>query len=297
MPKSVLRRNTFISYSHSDRRWVDRLKIHLAPYLRGEEVLVWDDTKIAFGTDWEAEINSALSSARIAVLLVSPAFLASDYVSKVELPEILKRAGKDLAVLWVPIAPSSYQATPLNSIQAAHDPKKPLSKLTRPKQDDALVAIARQISSTMDVNAVGNALKLVDAFAPEVIAFVKGDPEPTTPKKYTLYAEQVSNSLNLVDPGGTRKLIDAADLERLHPSSQKLLRAYERTMKELFERWTELKPKRVALDPDTRLDAIATSDLVRRELCSELTELLGFIESIGLSLRDHYSEVRYTCRS
>jgi TIR domain len=296
MAKPVLRRNIFVSYSHADQAWLERLKIHLAPYLRGEELYLWDDSKIVPGTNWELEIRRALVRARIAVLLVSPTFLASDYVTRVELPAILERANKDLAVLWVPVVASSYQATPLRSIQAAHDPKRPLSKLTRPKQDEALVAIAKRIASTMNVSAVGNALKLVDAFAPEVIAFVKGQPEPKVKKKYSLYAEQVSNVVNLVDPGGTHKLIDADDLERLPSNSQKLIRSYERTMNELFERWTELKPKRIAADPDIRSEAIATSDMVRRQLCNELTELLDFIETLGMKLRDHYAEVRFICR-
>jgi hypothetical protein len=296
MTKPVLRRNIFVSYSHADQAWLERLKIHLAPYLRGEELYLWDDSKIVPGTNWELEIRRALVRARIAVLLVSPTFLASDYVTRVELPAILERANKDLAVLWVPVIASSYQVTPLCSIQAAHDPDHPLSKLTRPKQEEALVAIAKRIASTMDVSAVGNALKLVDAFAPEVIAFVSGQPEPKIEKKYRLYAEQVSNVVNLVDPGGTRKLIDANDLERLPSNSQKLIRSYERTMNELFERWTELKPKRIAADPDIKSEAIAASDMVRRQLCNELTELLNFIETLGMELRDHYAEVRFICR-
>ena len=296
MAKPVLRRNIFVSYSHADDVWLHRLKIHLAPYLRGEELSVWDDSKIVPGTNWESEIKNALGRARVAVLLVSPTFLASDYVSRVELPTILDRRNKDLAVLWIPIVASSYQATPLNTIQAAHDPKRPLSKLTRPKQEEALVAIARRIASTMDVSAVGNALKLVDAFAPEVKAFVRNEPEPKTPRQYAMRAEQTANVLNLVEPGGTFKLIDADDLERLPRNTQKLIRSYERTMDELFERWTKLKPKRIASDPNIRSEAVAASDLVRRQLCTELTELLGFIESLGMSLRDHYHEVRYICR-
>ena len=146
MAKPLQRRNIFVSYSHADQAWLDRLKIHLAPYLRGEGLDFWDDSKIVPGTNWELAIGKALARARVAVLLVSPTFLASDYVSRVELPTILERANKDLAVLWIPIVASSYQATPLRSIQAAYDPKTPLSKLTRPKQEEALVSIAKRIA-------------------------------------------------------------------------------------------------------------------------------------------------------
>lgn len=81
----------------------------------------------------------------------------------------------------------------------------------------------------------------------------------------------------LVEPSGARELITAKDFERLDANAQRLIRAYERTIKDLFERWTELKPKRVAQDPETRREARDLSDDVRRELCQELNGLLGFI--------------------
>ena len=86
-------------------------------------------------------------------------------------------------------------------------------------------------------------------------AFVAGAPEPERPTEQAWRAEQVEGSINLVKPGGSRQLITAQDLEKLEPGAQKLVRAYERTMKELFERWTELKPKRCARDAETRREA------------------------------------------
>lgn len=297
MPSTELRKNVFVSYSHQDRDWLERLKVHLAPYLRGEALHLWDDTNIKPGSSWAADIQRQIEKARAAVLLVTPTFLASDYVFKVELPRILSRASADLAVLWIPVAPSAYQATPLAQIQALHDPTKPLSTLSRPKQEAALVEISRRIAAVMDVNAIANALRLVDEFTPQVDAFIAGQPEPSEPPQFGQRAEQSALALNLIDHGHTRKLIDAGDLLKLDSNSQKLIRSYERTMKELFERWTELKDKRIAQDAEIRADAVSRSDLVRRELCAELTELLGFIESMGMSLQDHYHHVRYICRS
>jgi hypothetical protein len=297
MPRKQLRQNVFVSYSHEDTVWLERLKTHLAPYLRGEKLILWDDTKIRPGQDWASEIKNAIATARVAVLLVTPAFLASDYVNDVELPAILERAKEDLAVLWIPVKASAYTETPLAHIQAAHDPSQPLAKLTSARQDEALVAIAKRISATMDVNSIGNSLRLIDDFTPELEAFVEGRPEPTAPGEFRSRAEQVANTLNLVEPGYTSKLIDAQDLEQLDGNAQMLIRSYERTMKELFERWTELKPKRVAVDPVIRDGARSESDLIRRELCAELTELLRFIESLGMSLQDHYMHVRFICQS
>jgi hypothetical protein len=296
MPEISLRKDVFVSYSHRDREWLRKLKVHLAPYLRGESLHLWDDTRVQPGMSWAAEIEQELGKARAAVLLVSPNFLASDYVHTVELPAILSRANQDLAVLWIPIAPSAYDATPLRQLQAVHDPSKPLSTLSRAKQDAALVEIARRISAAMNVNVIGNAFRVIDEFTPQVNAFVEGQPEPALPPAYAVRAEQSALALNIVAHGESRKLIDVGNLLAFDPSAQKLIRAYERTMKELFHRWTELKVQRIAQDPGIRAKAIEQSDMVRRELCSELTELLGFIElSTGVSLPDHYLHVRHIC--
>jgi TIR domain len=295
MNAGKFRSGIFVSYSHRDRDWLDRLQTHLAPYVRGEHLDLWDDTKIAPGASWAAEIDRALSSARVAVLLVSPEFLASDFIARVELPAILRRAGTDLTVVWIPIRPSAYEATPLEDLQAAHDPRRPLSTLPKAKQDEALVSISKRIAAAVDINAVGNAFRIIDDFEPQQKAFMAGSQEPSAPSVHSWRAEQVEASIRLVEPGGVRELITAKDFERLDGNAQKLIRAYERTMKDLFERWTELKPKRVAQDSETRREAREQSDEVRRELCHELNGLLGFIESMGMSLQDHYAHVRYIC--
>lgn len=295
MKETDFRAGIFVSYSRADRDWLDRLRTHLTPYVRGERLDLWDDTKIPPSCNWAMEINQALGKARVAVLLVSPDFLASEFVTHVELPEILRRAGTDLTVVWIPIRASAYDATPLKDFQAAHDPHRPLATLPRAKQDEAMVAISKHIAAAVDINAVGNAFRIIDDFEPQAKAFMAGSPEPEKAAAHSWRAEQVEASIRLVEPGRQRELITAKDLAQLDTDAQKLIRAYERTMKELFERWTELKPKRVAQDLETRREAREESDGVRRDLCQELNGLLGFIESMGMSLQDHYAHVRYLC--
>jgi TIR domain len=295
MEQTNFRSGIFVSYSHADRDWLDRLRTNLTPYVRGESLDLWDDTKIAPGSDWRAEIDQALDKARVAVLLVSPDFLASDFVASVELPAILRRAGRDLTIVWIPIRPSAYDVTPLKTFQAAHDPHRPLAGLSRFKQDEALVAISRLIASAVDINVVANALRIIDDFEPQVKAFIADSPEPQKPVIHSELAVQVEASIRLIDPGGTRKFITAKDLERLNPNEQALIRTYEGTMQVLFERWTRLQPKRIAQDSETRREARKESNKVRGELCRELDGLLGFIESMGMSLHDHYNNVRWIC--
>jgi len=141
----------FVSYSHEDEEWQSRLCQMLAPFLRdGDlELELWvDDENVQPGDRWHENIQSALKTAGVAVVLVSASFLASEYIMKYELPEIISAAadGK-LRLFWVYVSHAGYDATELDAFQAAHDVSQPLYALARPDQDEILLAIARDIKA------------------------------------------------------------------------------------------------------------------------------------------------------
>lgn len=144
------RGDVFISYSHQDAPWMARLSTLLKPLERTADVEVWDDRRIAASDGWRQEIEEALARARIAILLVSPAFLASDFVQEKELPAILAaRARGELDVLWCYLSPCLVDTTALAEIQAAHHPLEPLSTVSPGEQDRALFQVAARASEIL----------------------------------------------------------------------------------------------------------------------------------------------------
>jgi len=141
-----IRDQVVVSYSHKDRNWLDRLKVVLAPLVRSGSLSVWDDTSLPPGSIWRDEIKRALSRAKVAVLLVSPDFLASDFIAKEELPPLLGAAQEEgMILLWVYLRPCLYDATPIGDYQAAHDIAHALSGLSTNEQEGVLLQIAKLI--------------------------------------------------------------------------------------------------------------------------------------------------------
>ena len=76
--KRPARPNLFISYSHADEAWKDRVVPHIqvafSNGLKEPRVELWDDRRILVGDRWRTEIEAALERADAAILLVSVDF-------------------------------------------------------------------------------------------------------------------------------------------------------------------------------------------------------------------------------
>jgi hypothetical protein len=141
----------FISYSHQDKDWLERLQTHLKPYLRAGSIKSWSDQEITPSSKWFEEIKSALTDAKVAVLLVTPDFLASDFIHEHELVPLLKEAEQGgVKILWVPIRDSAYKRTPLKNYQAVLSPDTPLAAMTKAKRDQAWVRICEEIEKAVN---------------------------------------------------------------------------------------------------------------------------------------------------
>ena len=76
----MARTKVFISYSHEDAEWMERLKKQLGVLERQGLLDVWVDTELKAGEEWHNRLHQEMLSAKVAVLLVSADFLTSDFV-------------------------------------------------------------------------------------------------------------------------------------------------------------------------------------------------------------------------
>jgi TIR domain len=136
----------FISYAHKDgKRWLDKLTLHLDSLPAGT-VVPWSDTALATGDDWFEKIATGMAQARCSVLIVTPGFLASRFIQNEEVPALLQRRQDD-GLLVLPILGSdcAWDLRPYLKRFQMLGADKPLDQLSKPRQNEKLAGLARQI--------------------------------------------------------------------------------------------------------------------------------------------------------
>lgn len=109
----------FISYSHKDKKHLQKLLTHLSALKRSEQVEEWSDHNIDAGREWAKEIDTNLQTADVILLLISPFFLASDYCYSLEGTHALERhRAKNACVIPVLLRPVEWDDTPFHDLQA-----------------------------------------------------------------------------------------------------------------------------------------------------------------------------------
>jgi predicted nucleotide-binding protein len=142
----------FLSYSHKDEQFADRLQQHLAPLKRDGIIETWFDREIEPGSDWTTAIDEHLKEADLILLLVSADFIASEYCYGTEVRRALAMhdAG-EAAVVPIILRPCDWASTPFSKLQALPRDAKPIS--TSSNVDEALMETAqtlRRIASSVE---------------------------------------------------------------------------------------------------------------------------------------------------
>lgn len=123
----------YLSYSHKDKKWRQRLRqiLDADPAIRD---LIWDDTKIPASGNWRKEIVDHVARARIMIMLGSPDYFAPDCgAAELEIKPALEAYQKgEMSILWFRVRDHSISTAPVCDIMAATGPgAAPLETLPR----------------------------------------------------------------------------------------------------------------------------------------------------------------------
>jgi hypothetical protein len=127
--------NGFISYAHDDYDMFTKFNIHLRSVGRAFGISFWSDQRLDAGYLWEPTILRQIDAADVFVLLVSPAFIASDYIYDREIPAIRQRRHSASALVLPVVLQRCYWELVCDALQAAptdHGRLKPIADWTRP---------------------------------------------------------------------------------------------------------------------------------------------------------------------
>lgn len=137
--------NLFISYSHKDERIKQKIQEHLASLRRSDLIADWCDRKIAPGSEWAGEIDARLREADVVLLLVSSAFIDSEYCYGIEMEQALRQHNSgDSVVVPISVRQCRWEGLPFAKLQALPKDKNPICN-ARP-MDSALTEVAEGIA-------------------------------------------------------------------------------------------------------------------------------------------------------
>ena len=104
--------DVFISYSHKDREWKDRVAafMHCMKVNGQFDYETWDDQEIRPGDEWRENIKQAIEGCTLAVLLISADFLSSKFIVEEEVPRLreLREEGR-VVIVPVIVRPSPWE--------------------------------------------------------------------------------------------------------------------------------------------------------------------------------------------
>ncbi|AVI50934.1 hypothetical protein C5O00_06990 [Pukyongia salina] len=139
----------FISYSHKDEEYLERLHTHLAQLKRDGLIHTWTDESISPGGNIEKEISTSLSESELFIALLSPDYINSNYCYEKEFEAALKmhEEGK-LIIIPIILEPCDWLTTPFKVFKAMPKDGKPISNWSN--SNTAFLGVIQGIRSLME---------------------------------------------------------------------------------------------------------------------------------------------------
>lgn len=136
----------FISYSHADSKYLERLHKHLAMIRRDGTLSAWTDNEIFPGNNIDEDVKNNLLNSSLFLALISADYLNSRYCYDIEFAKAqeLENSGK-LRIVPIIVEPCDWQASPFKKYLALPKDGKPISEWAN--QNNAFLDIITKLRS------------------------------------------------------------------------------------------------------------------------------------------------------
>ncbi|HEV7350952.1 TIR domain-containing protein [Telluribacter sp.] len=115
----------FISYSSRNAEFIKRFVTHLEILRASGQIVPWYDRMIESGTRWDDTIRAEMKNADVVVFLLSPDFLATEYIMKTEIPLAIEQMKNERSkFFFIELQPCGWKRTILSEFQQTDDPNQ-----------------------------------------------------------------------------------------------------------------------------------------------------------------------------
>ena len=144
------KKTIFISYSHEDKAFLDKLIPYLN-ILKVHKIKYWFDEKIRTGEDWPFEIRTAIETAHLSICLLSNSFLGSSFIQELEFPAIQAKQKEGMVLFPVLIKKCLWKIVPwFKNIEIYPKDAVPIQSLSEEAQEEKLMEIVQNILDIFD---------------------------------------------------------------------------------------------------------------------------------------------------
>ena len=143
----IVRDTIFICYSRKNVAVFNQVNTMLKGLGHQAPVQPWSDEAIMGGERWKLEIERAIQRTKVAILLVSQPFMASDFIQNKELPEFIaleKEQELTIIPLFIQTIPGAKHIKAIAS-PGVNAPDKTWKAMTELERDNALADLGERV--------------------------------------------------------------------------------------------------------------------------------------------------------
>lgn len=149
----------FVSYSHRNKsvhKLMDMLSDHFSAASK-YNIKVWIDKSLEIGGLWDQEIKAEIDNCDLALLMLSPAFLSSNYIMNHEVPRIFKKNKPFVSIAVSKLSHSYHDFQGLDNYQYYRlnyagfiEPRSFNELSSRKREDEFVFEVFELIMSKLD---------------------------------------------------------------------------------------------------------------------------------------------------